>query len=220
MKELEKIEQYHINIVDCSLGVGIPAVGVVITTEDKSEYQFHMGVDPSPISALERSLTELFQGRDAIKFKQFDEDFQKQLNDDVKLKESEIQKTYCASTGAYPMAFFSDIASYEFKGFNDRFGWSDESDLKMLTELIEQLGFNLYVRDNSILGFPAYSLYVPGMTELYNVFSLSNMEYGGISNWEKPNSAIYKEYTDIIRNLQGHALDSKIDQMSLQRIFC
>lgn len=219
MEELEKIERYHIDIVDCSFGVGIPAVGVIITTEDKSEYQFHMGVDPSPITALERSLTELFQGRDAIKFKQFDEDFQKQLNDDVKLKESEIQKTYCASTGAYPMAFFSDMPSYEFKGFDDRFGWSDETDLKLMTELIEQLGFNLYVRDNSILGFPAYSLYVPGMTELYNVFSLSNMECGGASNWEKPNSDIYKEYTDIIRNLQRHALESKIDQMSLQHIF-
>lgn len=219
MEELEKIERYHIEIVDCSLGVGIPAVGVVITTEDKSEYQFHMGVDPSPITALERSLTELFQGRDAIKFKQFDKDYQKNLNINIKLKEIEIHKTYCASTGAYPLAFFSDTSSYEFKGFDNRFGWSDETDLKLMIELIKQLGFNLYIRDNSFLGFPAYSLYVPGMTELYNVFSLSNMERERIAKQEKLESAVYDEYTDLIKKLQEQALETKIDQMLLKNIF-
>ena len=219
MEELEKIERYHIEIIDCSLGVGIPAVGIVITTEDKSEYQFHMGVDPSPITALERSLTELFQGRNAIKFKQFEKDYQKDLNVNILLKEAEIHKTYCASTGAYPFAFFSNTSSYEFNGFDNRLGWSDETDLKLMIELIKRLGFNLYIRDNSFLGFPAYSLYVPGMTELYNVFSLSNMEHGGYSNWEKPESAVYDEYVDLIKKLQEHALEAKIDQMSLKKIF-
>lgn len=176
LEELEQKEQYEVEIVDCSLGKGIPAVGVVIFTADKKEYQFHMGVDPSPITALERSLTELFQGRDAIKFKMFDNDFQVRLNEDIHLKEMEIHKTYSSSTGGYPMAFFTETPSYQFSGFDDRLGHSDESDLKLMVELLDNLGFQLYVRDNSSSGFPVYSLYVPGMSELYNVFSLRNFE--------------------------------------------
>lgn len=176
LEKLEKKEQYEVEIVDCSLGKGIPAVGVVIFTADKKEYQFHMGVDPSPITALERSLTELFQGRDAIKFKKFNDDFQVRLNEDINLKEIEIHKTYSSSTGDYPMAFFTEAPSYQFSGFDERLGHSDESDLRLMMELLDSLGFQLYVRDNSASGFPVYSLYVPGMSELYNVFSLRNFE--------------------------------------------
>ena len=172
LEELEQKEHYTIDIVDSSLGVGIPAVGVVILTEDGKEYQFHIGVDPSPITALERSLTELFQGRDAIKFKQFDDAFQERLDDDVSLKEEEMHKTNSASTGHYPKAFFALAPSYEFNGFDDTLGYSDDTDLTLMTALIDKMGFELYVRDNSFLGFPAYSLYVPGMTELHNTHSL------------------------------------------------
>lgn len=176
LEELERKEHYSIDIVDCSLGVGIPAVGVVILTEDRKEYQFHMGVDPSPVTALERSLTELFQGRNAIKFKQFDDAFQQRLDSDISLKEDEMHKTNSASTGHYPKAFFADTPSYEFNGFNENLGCSDDTDLQLMTELIEQMGFCLYVRDNSFLGFPAYSLYVPGITELHNTHTLSYFE--------------------------------------------
>lgn len=176
LEELEQKEHYSIDIVDCSLGVGIPAVGVVILTKDKKEYQFHMGVDPSPITALERSMTELFQGRNTIKFKQVDDGFQKRLDSDIMLKEEEMHKTNSASTGHYPQAFFAATPSYEFNGFDERLGYSDDTDLQLMIALIEKMGFRLYVRDNSFLGFPAYSLYVPGMTELHNIHSLRYFE--------------------------------------------
>lgn len=172
IEELERQERYTIDIVDCSLGIGIPAIGVIVTTEDKSEYQFHMGVDPSPITALERSLTELFQGRNTIKFKQFDKAFQERLNTDFALKESELHKTNSSSIGNFPLAFFSTTPSYAFTGFNEDMGLSDDSDLSLLVNLVRRMGFKLYVRDNSYLGFPAYSIYIPGMSELHNTHSL------------------------------------------------
>lgn len=176
LEELERKEHYSIDIIDCSLGVGIPAIGVVILTEDQTQYQFHMGVDPSPITALERSLTELFQGRTAIKFKAFDFELQSTLDDDIALKEDEMHKTNSASTGHYPLAFFDETPSYTFNGFDERLGRSDDEDLKLMTGLIDKMGFKLYVRDYSTLGFPAYSLYVPGMTEIHNTHSLRYFE--------------------------------------------
>lgn len=236
LEELELKEHYTIDIVDCSLGVGITAVGVVILTEDRKEYQFHMGVDPSPITALERSLTELFQGRNAIKFKQFDNDVQERLDNDILLKEEEMHKTNSASTGHYPKAFFAANPSYEFKGFNEELGYSDDSDLKLMIGLIEQMGFKLYVRDNSFLGFPAYSLYVPGMTELHNTHSLNYFEsYYELSsdkpdkwfdemfgNWDKNVSGEIKTfvmYLNIVKILKGCAFLHPISQQPLQSLF-
>ena len=176
IEELEKQEKYSIDIVDCSLGVGIPAVGVVVITENKSEYQFHMGVDPSPITALERSLTELFQGRSEIRFKQFEQKFQERLNTDLTLKEREMHKTNSSSIGNYPLAFFSETPSYMFTGFNNEMGHSDDQDILLMVDLVKRMGFKLYVRDNSFLGFPAYSIYIPGMSEIHNIHSLNYFE--------------------------------------------
>ncbi len=176
IQELEGHEGYIIKIVDCSLGVGIPAVGAIILTTDGEQYQFHMGVDPSPITALERSLTELFQGRNSVKFKMFDKELQTKLLKESSVKEEEMHKTNSASTGAYPFSLFYDEPSYQFSGFDNDFGRSDDTDLKLLTSLIERLGFKIYVRDNSFLGFPAYSIYIPGMSEIHNTNSLRYFE--------------------------------------------
>lgn len=236
LEELEQNEHYSIDIVDCSLGVGIPAVGVVILTEDKKEYQFHMGVDPSPITALERSLTELFQGRNAIKFKQFYDAFQERLDNDVSLKEEEMHKTNSASTGHYPKAFFSTTPSYEFNGFDDRLGYSDDVDLTLMTALIDKMGFKLYLRDNSFLGFPAYSLYVPGMTELHNTHSLRYFESTYeleknepdewfeemFGSWGKTicgETDIYVKFLDLAKNLKACASHNPISQHLLLNIF-
>lgn len=236
IEELEQKEHYVIDIVDCSLGVGIPAVGVVILTEDRKEYQFHMGVDPSPITALERSLTELFQGRDAIKFKQFDDELQSRLEYDITLKEEEMHKTNSASTGHYPKAFFSSQHSYEFTGFNESFGYSDDTDLQLMVELIDRLGFQLFIRDNSFLGFPAYSLYIPGMTELHNTHSLNYFEsfYEHFSekpdewydemfcSWDKTISGetnTFAKYLGLVKCLKECAILHQISQQHLYTEF-
>lgn len=236
LEELEQKEHYTIDIVDCSLGVGVPAVGVVILTEDGKEYQFHMGVDPSPITALERSLTELFQGRDAIKFKQFDDVFQQRLDSDISLKEEEMHKTNSASTGHYPKSFFASKPSYEFKGFDNRLGYSDDTDLQLLTALIEQMGFKLYVRDNSFLGFPAYSLYVPGMTELHNTHSLRYFKFNYelqqnepdewfeemFGSWGKTiwgETETFVKYLDLVKRLKACERYYPISQHSLLKNF-
>lgn len=176
IQELEDCEGYIIRIMDCSLGIGIPAVGAIVLTPDGAQYQFHMGVDPSPITALERSLTELFQGRNSVKFKNFDKELQTKLLKDMPLKEEEMHKTNSASAGAYPISLFYDEPSYQFAGIDENFGRSDDNDLKLLTSLIERLGFKIYIRDNSFLGFPAYSIYIPGMSELHNTNSLRYFE--------------------------------------------
>ncbi len=48
---------------DCSLGLGFPVIGTVVIFKDKNKYAFKFGSDPDMAIALERCLTEFFQGR-------------------------------------------------------------------------------------------------------------------------------------------------------------
>jgi ribosomal protein S12 methylthiotransferase accessory factor len=162
---------WSIDIKDCSCQQNIPAIGVLIQDRKKLQHQFHIGVDPSPVTALERSLTEIYQGRTDVLFQNIDIPFQTQLLTDMELKESEMFKTYVDSQGIYPISILLNDESCEFKGFTYKAGLSDESDLTFLVELIRKMGFKLYIRDTSFLGFPSFHVYIPGMSEIKNVFS-------------------------------------------------
>ena len=52
---------YRYEIRDCSLGIGLPVIGLLLFNE-KGEHTFHLGADPRAHVALERCLTEIFQG--------------------------------------------------------------------------------------------------------------------------------------------------------------
>ncbi len=168
---LEKQLSIDIEVKDCSCGVGIPAVGVLILDNDKTKYQFHIGVDPSPITALERAISELYQGKSELNMHPIDVSFQTMLLFDTVAKDNErIQ--YSWGKNRFPVSILMDRPSYEFSGFDLRWGESDERDLTLFKQLIEKLNHTLYIRDVSYLGFPSYIVYIPGMSELINVNSM------------------------------------------------
>ena len=156
---LERENDVTIDIKDCSCGYGIPAIGVLITKNNTNKYQFRIGVDPSPITALERSLTEMFQGRLDLFFFDINIGYQtKQLSD-------------IAGVGQYPISMFYKKPSYEYKGFDSQLSRDDDYDLRFMIKTIRRMGFNIYIRDVSFLGFPSYRIYIPGMSEINNIFS-------------------------------------------------
>ncbi|MFR9545856.1 MAG: YcaO-like family protein [Rikenellaceae bacterium] len=170
---LEKLNDITIDIKDCSCGIGIPAIGVLITENKSKRYQFRLGVDPSPITALERCLTELFQGREDLLFFDMDIPYQVKLLSDVDIKEQEFKKSFMTGTGHYPVSLFYSQPSYPFAGFDSKLAKSDEYDLKYVLETIKGLGFNVYIRDTTFLGFPSFRVFIPGMSELNNTFTNS-----------------------------------------------
>lgn len=163
---LEKINNWRLEIKDCSCGIGLPAIGLLIIDRNTSRYHFHVGSDPSPITALERTLTELFQGRTTLPFKDFDPIYQDRLYNNLDLSMSESQKTYHDNTGVFPYSVLcsSKVQNYSLED-NDM---SDKENLKKIIKLISDLGYNIYIRDVSFLGFPAFHIYIPGMSEIYS----------------------------------------------------
>jgi len=166
---LEAAEGWRVTVKDCSLGMGLPIIGALIHDPAGGSCAFHIGVAPSPATALERCLTEVFQTGVASRLLPVD------LSDDPLARALEGGEMYLINhhvmqyfrVGAvrFPLSILDAPEGVAFDGSGWEEGADDAEDLAILLRRIEALGRRLLVRDVSFLGFPAYWAYIPGMSE-------------------------------------------------------
>ncbi len=166
IKKVEQEKDIRFIIKDCSCGMGIPAIGVLILYNKALQYSFHLGVDPSLITALERCITETYQGFNEIPWHKVDWELQNRIQDDYLLKETECFKFRQNSSGQLPISIFKNEADFPICSPDDSWAMSDESDFVKLMAIFKKLGRDVFVRDVSFLGAPAYHIYVPGISGL------------------------------------------------------
>lgn len=161
LRKLQAETKWDIKVKDCSLGQGFPVLGLLLIDRNKNRYSFRLGADLSPEIALQRCFTEAFQGTSVSdKYMRpiiLDSDW------DIKAEHNQSVINGC---GQYPKEIFSDIADWEFTGFKLKGRATHAEDLKMLCEWLATNGYTLYLRDNSFLGFPAYHLYIPRLSDI------------------------------------------------------
>jgi ribosomal protein S12 methylthiotransferase accessory factor len=167
LNRLAKSNGYDVRVKDCSLESRLPVVGLLI--RDKcGRYAFHLGSDPSPVTALERCLTEMCQGG-RIQLKNSGE-----LEDtscDIRVSEfwrSQLHLNIRSYEGHWPPAILRQESDYPFRGFEHPVSASDEHDLEYVLGIVKDAGWDLLIRDNSFLGFPSYHVYIPGISEMTN----------------------------------------------------
>lgn len=156
--QLLKEKNVYYEVRDCSLGIGLPVIGLYLRLDDNREF-FHLGSDPSPVTSLERTITEIFQGLDSIKEVSFYEPVNEDHDEAFWKYQLEL-----SSWGAnvYPKELREDNYSWAFEGFDHPLSSSDEDDMKYYLDILDSLGKKLYIRDVSFLGFPSYYCYIPG----------------------------------------------------------
>ncbi|MCC8170781.1 MAG: YcaO-like family protein [Parabacteroides sp.] len=171
LTDIEKNKNYSVVIKDASCGIGLPVVGLLIIDRTSRKYHFHLGSDPSIITALERCLTEIYQGAShAIRLKFADIPEKDYFIDpstgslDMRLLKEEFLLSMKNGTGKWPMYILDD--NPDFGGIYKNQSDSDEEDLNYLLKIIRESGFNLYVRDVSTYGFPALHAIIPGMSQI------------------------------------------------------
>ena len=168
MKILEKDMNWRMVIKDCSLGLGVPVVGIVIM-DQKCRWGFHVGAAPSPVTALERCFTEIFQmGADKrLIWLNPLEDFLEcaKRKGDWSTIDHYLQGYLRKSPVAFPLSVLDSSRKCDFSGFAFEEGKNEQEDLNLLTERIYSMGSRLLIREAGVLGFPAYFVYVPGLSE-------------------------------------------------------
>ena len=158
-----------VTVKDCSLGLGLPVLGLLLVDRASERYIFHLGADPCPATALERCFTEIYQGDPEQKrwpLPAGHDPFAAasgMSRDEQKWRA--YYRTMLSGEGAFPASIFDARPSYPWSGFDAGVAESDRADLDYLVRRLHGLGFELYARDASFLGFPALQIYVPGMSE-------------------------------------------------------
>ena len=120
------------------------------------------GAHPQFEVALERSLTELMQGRS---FEGMNDVLPPTFNSHSVSEHNNIVEHFIDSTGVISWKFFSEEADYEFNHWD--FKGSTEEEYNYLMDILKQLEKEVYIADYENLGAKACRILVPGYSEIY-----------------------------------------------------
>ena len=158
-------DRYDVRVLDCSLGKGLPVAGTMIIDRERGTFGLKLGSHPSLAVAVERTLTETFQGKDL--------EFATNLNRFGTLQEStayhNIPNVAKVGYGIYPYTLVSGAPQWEYRPWTRWEGLDNQGFLKRMLGLLKELGFSPMIRDSSHLGFPACMVIVPGLSGMYPV---------------------------------------------------
>lgn len=154
---------YPIICKDASLGGKFPVINVTLLNPSEGTAFASFGAHPKFQVALERTLTELLQGRRLDQLNVFSpptfelEDVKDNLN---------LEAHFIDSNGLIHWNFFKETADYEFADWN--FGdKTTQGEYNALIDIFKKIEKDVYVMDFEHLGVYGCRIHVPGMSEIY-----------------------------------------------------
>ena len=185
---------FPVLVKDASLGGQYPVMCVTLMNPKTGGVFASFGAHPSFEVALERSLTELLQGRS---FEGLNDVPPPTFNTLAVTEPNNFVEHFIDSTGVVSWRFFSARSDYDFCEWD--FSGSNQEEAEFLFGILRDLGKEVYVAVYDDLGAPACRILVPGYSEVYPVEDLI---------WDNTNMAL--AFRDDILNL--HSLDD--DQLA------
>ena len=161
IEELEK-KGFPVLIKDASLGGKFPVMCVALMNPKTGGVFASFGGHPSFEVALERSLTELLQGRS---FEGLNDVPPPTFNSHALTEPSNFVLHFIDSTGVISWKFFSAKNDYEFCEW-DFSGTTEEENERLMT-ILANLGKEVYVATYEDFGATACRIVVPGYSEVY-----------------------------------------------------
>ena len=161
IRELESHE-YHLRIADASLGGKYPVMSVTLMNPRDATVYASFGAHPNFEVALERTVTELLQGRGLHELDGFSPP---SLDLNEVADHHNLETHFIDSSGLIAYDFFKNTPDYEFYDWDYDANTADE--LEYLSGLIHETGFDIYITDYQHLDIYTCRIIVPGMSEIY-----------------------------------------------------
>lgn len=158
--------KFDVQVLDYSLGNGFPVVATRIINKETQDYQVNVAADPVLEIAIQRTLTESFQGRTIKNFSSSHGDRILGRIDEYPVN-SNVWNQLETSSGIRTADFFAEEITCTKKAadFADNSHKTNTELLNYMLDLYRDLGKPVYVRNFSYLGFPSYRFVVPGFSE-------------------------------------------------------
>ncbi len=173
IKQIELSGNYEVILKDCSMDYNFPVIGVIYINKDDQTYFIKFGAHPAFEIAAERTLTELLQGQD-IKNMRGVWEFSYKSN--ITDNHDNLINIMVNGCGWYPNGFFGSECSYEFMHFSDVSSMNNKEMLKYLITMLKDMGYDVYARDVSFLGLPAFHVIVPGISEIEEIDEIKELD--------------------------------------------
>ena len=175
ISELES-KGFPVLIKDASLGGTFPVMCVTLMNPRTGGVFASFGAHPKFEVALERSLTELLQGRS---FEGLNDVPPPTFNSLAVTEPNNSVEHFIDSTGIISWKFFSDQHDYDFCAWN--FSGTTQEESRYLMNILKDLNKEVYVALYEDLGATACRILVPGYSEIYPVDDLV---------WDNTNKAL------------------------------
>lgn len=178
VEAIAELESHGFPIIckDASLGGKYPVINVTLLNPQEGTAFASFGAHPKFQVALERTLTELLQGRNLNQLNVFTapsfelEDVSDHLN---------LEAHFIDSNGLIHWNFFRETADHEFSDWNFG-GASTQAEFDTLIDIFHKMEKDVYIMDFEHLSVYGCRIHVPGMSEIYQPEDLA---------WDNNNSA-------------------------------
>ncbi len=198
--EALEAQGFPVVVKDASLGGQFPVMCVTLMNPRTGGVFASFGAHPSFEVALERSLTELLQGRS---FEGLNDVPKPTFNSLAVTEPENFVDHFIDSTGVISWRFFSAKAAYNFCEWD--FSGSNEAESAALFKILKDLNKEVYVAEFNVLGTSACRILVPGYSEIYLVEDLI---------WDNTNKALdYREDILTIHQLNDQALTDLLERL-------
>jgi ribosomal protein S12 methylthiotransferase accessory factor len=202
MEGINKLEAegYPVIVKDASLGGKFPVMSVTLMNPKNGGVFASFGAHPKFEVALERTLTELLQGRS---FEGLNVLSPPTFNQNAICDQNNIVDHFIDSTGVISWKFFSEKADYKFTEWD--FSGTTEDEYNYLMGILVEMEKEVYIADYEQLGVKACRILVPGYSEIYLSEDLI---------WDNHNKAInYRSDILNLHSLDEDALDNLVEKL-------
>ena len=203
IEELEK-QGFPVLVKDASLGGEFPVMCVTLMNPRTGGVFASFGAHPSLEVALERSLTELLQGRS---FEGLNDLPRPTFESNAVTEPNNFVEHFIDSSGVVSWRFFSAKSDYEFVewDFSGHGENSNADEAATLFGILEDMGKEVYMAVYDQLGATACRILVPGYSEIYPVEDLI---------WDNTNKALaFREDILNLHNLDDDCLEALLERL-------
>lgn len=209
LKELED-KGFPVLVKDASLGGEFPVMCVTLMNPKTGGVFASFGAHPSFEVALERSLTELLQGRS---FEGLNDVPEPTFNSHAVSEPNNFVEHFIDSTGLISWRFFSAKSDYSFCEWD--FSGTTKQENETLLAILKKMNKEVYIAHYDDFGATACRILVPGYSEIYPAEDLI---------WDNTNKAlmfrkdiinIHSLNDDDLERLLGRLEESELDNQTL-----
>ena len=189
---------YKVEVLDASLGGVFPVTAISLINPKNSTLFVSFGAHPILEVSLERTMTELMQGRDLNNLDSFEiPTFDMDMVSDY----FNIEAHFIDSNGKMGFPFLSTKNSFNYSSWKYD-GNSSEDEYSFLTKILASQKRDMYLREYTYLDFYSCQMIVPDFSEVYPI---DDMVYNNKNNG--------KLIRDMVLNFEKYDLEDILESI-------